>query len=328
MNRRQLLGALALVPATAFAQALPPPRHGRPNLVRIAGTRALAPVVAVWARAFAAEFPAIRVETAMTGSDVAMAGLYTATTDIALIGRDATKPEIQAFEWIYRFRPRGIPVLAGSVATPGCSPAVAVMVHANNPLVGLTLDQLRAVLADEQPRVRTWGELGLSGPWRQRPINLYMPHAESGTGRFLRERVLNGSNRLAWERMREFAVPPGPPAADAKAAQLLWRALARDPFGLAIGVAGNGRGFRTVALAGKDGVPRLPDARSVAAEEYPLSRKVNGYFAHPPITPGHAETFAFLGFTLTERAQALAAGASDYLALPTTAVSSARALLN
>ena len=327
MRRRQLLGAIALAPAAVFAQALPPPLHGRQGLIRIAGTRSLAPVVAAWAQAFTAANPAIRIEIALAGSDLAMAGLYTAQCDIALIGRGATKPEVQAFEWIYRFQPRSISVLTGSVATPGCSPAIAAMVHRSNPLASLRLDQLRAAFGDNAPRARVWGDLGLGGAWRDHPINLYAPDAESGTGRYFRESVLGGSNRLAWARMREFSVPPRPEGAEVEAGAALRRALARDPLGLAIGLAGSGRGYRVLPLIGGDGVAHLPDAASIASGEYPLSRSVQAYFAHSPTATAHAEIRAFLGFTLSEHAQALAASVSDYLALTATAASSARTAL-
>lgn len=323
MKRRELLAGLALAPATAFApaavwaQALPPPAHGAPGRLRIAGTSALAPVVAAWTRAFAAHNPAVRIETALHGSDLAMAALYTAQCDIALLGRDATKPEVQAFEWIYRFRPRSIAVLRGSVASPGCSPALAVLVHRDNPVASLRIDQLRAAFGDEGIKARTWGDLGLDGEWQDRSIRLYAPEAESGTGRFFRDRVLDGSNHMAWPLLREFPVPPVTAQADDQAALAMRRALAHDPLGLAIGAAVPARGLRTVALIGADGVARVPDATSVQTGSYPLARTVNACFAQAPERLAHAETTAFLRYILSPAAQQLAAAAGHYLPLPT-----------
>lgn len=327
MKRRQLLRALALAPATAMAQALPPPRHGLPGLLRISGTPGLAPVIAAWVRAYAALRPDLRVAHVLPGSDVAMASLYTAGCDIALLGREATRPEIQAFEWIHRYRPRGLPVLTGSVATPGCSPAIAVMVHPANPLASLRLDHLRAAFGDEAPRARTWGDLGLDGAWQARPINLYAPDAESGTGRFFRARVLNGSNRMAWARLREFAVPPRPAEAEAQVAAALRRALSRDPGGLAIGTAGKEAGTRLVPLAGADGLARLPDAQSVGSGQYPLARGVHAYLAHPPAGMADGGGLEFLRFILSEQGQGIAASAGDYLPLTAAAATQSREAL-
>jgi phosphate transport system substrate-binding protein len=325
MKRRELLAGLALLPATAWASTLPPPVHGVPGRVRLAGTPGMAPVVAAWKRAFEAAHGAIKVDVALAGSDVAMANLYAATCDIALIGREATKPEIQAFEWIYRFRPKGVAVLSGSVATPGRSPALAAMVHPSNPAKALSVEQLRAAFGDSQPHARTWGDLGLDGGWRDRPINLYVPEAETGTGRFFRAAVLGGSNRMAWQRMREFAVPPRPAKAEAEVAIAMRRALARDPAGLAVGIAG--KEVKTLALIGGDGAALVPDAASVGAGTYPLGRTVKAYHAVPIKGGVHAETLAFLRFILTPEAQAIAAKASDYLALSAGAAQEARAAL-
>lgn len=315
MKRRQFIGALALIPGSALAQSLPPPRHGLPGMVRIGGTAALTPVVAAWARAFAETNPGIRVEHDLTGSDVAMARLYTANCDIALIGRDPTKPEIQAFEWIYRFRPRSVHVLNGSVATPGCSPALAIMVHRDNPIASLRIDQLRAAFGDEAPRARIWGDLGLTGDWAQRPVNLYAPEAESGSGRFFRAKVLGDSNRLAWARLREFSVPARPVSAEARAAVALRRTLASDLGGLAVGVAGLEAGVRLVPLATADGEPRLPDRESIVTGSYPLSRSLNACFAVPPAGGVHRETAMFLEFILSDQGQEIADGAGPYLRL-------------
>lgn len=322
MKRRQFLSALALMPATAWASTLPPPAHGLAGRVRIAGTEGMAPVVAAWKRAFEAAHPALKVDVALAGSDVAMANLYAATCDIALIGREATKPEIQAFEWIYRFQPKGITVLNGSVATPGCSPALAAMVHRTNPLKAVSVHQLRAAFGDSEPHARTWGDLGLEGAWRDRPVNLYAPDAESGTGRFFRAAVLDGSNRMAWARMREFKVPLRPARAEADAAVALRHALAHDPAGLAVGAAG--AEIKTLPLIGADGIARIPDPVTVAGGIYPLARTVQAYHAAPPQGGIHPETLAFLHFIVTREAQALAARVSDYLALSAGAAPEAR----
>lgn len=325
MMRRELLAVMALAPVPLWAQTLPPPVHGLAGRLRLAGTPGMAGVAEAWAKTYEAQRPGVRVALALHGSDVAMAGLYTATCDIALIGREATKPEIQAFEWIYRFRPTGVPVLRGSAATPGQSPALAVMVHRDNPVGSLRLEDLRAAFGDEGRKVRRWGDLGLGGIWGERPVNLHAPEAESGTGRFFRAAVLGGSNRMAWPRMREYPVPPRPEGAEAEAAQALRHALARDAAGLGVGIAGTG--VRSVPLVGANGNSAMPDAASVRAGLYPLARTVMAYHAAPPNRPVHAETLDFLRFLLTPEAQAIAAGTSDYLPLPAGAAQEAGAAL-
>jgi phosphate transport system substrate-binding protein len=311
-----------------WAQTLPPPVHGVPGRVRIAGTPGMAAVATAWVRAFKVGHPGIDISLAMRGSDIAMAGLYTATADIALIGRPATRPEIQAFEWVYRFRPTSVPVLRGSVATPGRSPAIAVMVHRDNPLALLRVEQLAAAFGDGGAlAARRWGDLGLDGAWRDRPINLYAPDAESGTGRFFRAAVLGDSNRMAWPRLREFPVPPRPESAEAAVAAAMRRALAKDRAGLAVGVWGGDAAVRAVPLIGADGTAHALDAATVRSGAYPLARDVHACFAAAPARAPHVGTLAFLRFILSDEGQAIAAAAGDYLPLPAGAAQEASAAL-
>jgi len=105
------------------------------------------------------------------------------------MGREATAPELKAFEWIFRYRPARIEIATGSLASPGRSPALVAFVHRENPLRDLSLGQLDAIVGYERlrgspERIRTWGQLGVQGEWRDRPIHLYIYDLESGTGQF------------------------------------------------------------------------------------------------------------------------------------------------
>ena len=207
MRRMPALVLAAMIGAAAAARA---------QVVRVAGYPALAPLVARWAAGYEGAHPGVRVDVHMTGSDTGMAALYAGRADVALLGREPTAAEIQAFEWIFRRKPARFAILAGSTDTPGRSPALAVLVHRDNPLRALTLAQLEAILGTEHrlgpANIRTWGGLGLAGPWAERPIHLYLPDATSGTGRFLRNRVLGDSRLLAWDDLREFPMPTPTPA--------------------------------------------------------------------------------------------------------------------
>lgn len=333
MKRRNFLAASAFLPmmisTPSWAQALSPPAHSQRGRLRLAGTPAMAAVLAAWAQAFRSDHPNIDVTIDMRGSDIAMAGLYTATCDLAFIGRDATKPEVQAFEWVYRFRPKGISILCGSVGTAGCSPALAALVHPTNPVASLTIDDLRAAFGDHARRARRWGDLGLRGIWAKRPIHLYAPEAESGTGRYFRAKILDDSNRMAWANMREYPVAPRPETSEAKAAADMQRAIARDPHALGMGIMG--MEARTVPLDVKRGSAERggvqPDKSSIANGSYPLARSVMAYFAAPPTGQVHPETLEFLQFSLSSRAQAIAENASDYLSLPAHRRDESRSLL-
>lgn len=310
------------------SHSLPPVRTppATTGVIRIAGNDALAELAAAWGRGFAAVRPGVRIEYRTTGSDVAMAELYTGGADLALLGREATDPEIKAFEWIHRFKPSQVEVATGGTSRPGGSPALGVFVHPDNPLGRLTLDQLDGVLGEERRRgapapLRSWGDLGLEGEWAGQAIRLYGPDMESGTGRYFRKVVLGDSRKLAWDRLTEFADTTHwrPPAHDAGRRTL--EALSRDRHGLAVaGIdASADRKLKLVALAASANGPFvIPDRATVAAREYPLSRPIRAYFHRTPGQPVDPVLAEFLRLVLGPAGQAAIAPEGGFLPLPET----------
>lgn len=289
--------------------------------IRIWGHPELGDVVELWRNAYVKDHPDIRVELKLTGSDVAMAGLYTGQADLALLGRDATSSEIQAFEWVYQYKPTSVEILNGSVATPGRSAALSVLVHESNPLDSLRLSQLEALFGyapeGAATSIRTWGELGPEGNWSDSPVQLYTLDTETGTGRFFRRMAVGGTRHLDWSRVREFeAETSDSENASAIANRALLNALKLDPFGLAVAMAdGQVPGIRPVPLrACDDCEPVLASPESIADHSYPLARRVNAYFNQPAgqaVDPVLASLLAFI----LGPGQSLVGANSGYVAL-------------
>lgn len=258
----------------------------------------------------------LHVEATMTGSDVAMAALYTARADIALIGRDATEPELKGFEWVYRYPPARAAVLSGSLRSPGRSPALAVLVHRANPLPRVTLAQLAAAFG--AGRASTWGELGLDGPWRIRPINLHAPDSYSGTGQFFRRAVLDNATRLNWARLTEHLRPHG-----------VAQAVERDVRALGVGMLPSpGQPVRVVPLSGVDGADALsPTEDSVTTGGYPLARRVFAYHNTPPGDRPLGKVAVFLRLLLSAPGQFGSGDSGGYLPLPAAEAAQERARL-
>jgi phosphate transport system substrate-binding protein len=320
--RRPGLLFFFFAPAAVFA-ALPPPPEPPDvaGVIRVWGTAELSPVLTRWQQAFKKTHPTARFESRMTGSDIGLPGLYTRRADVALLGREATAPEIKAFEWIFRYQPARIEVATGSPGTPGRSPALVVYVHRDNPLASLTLTQLDAAFGCERLRgapaaIRTWGQLGLTGGWRDRPIHLYAPDTEEGTGRFFRSVVLNDSRMLDWEHLREFVDTKGTPSTHDAGRKIL-DALATDPLGLAVAGAGLGDArVKPLALATDARGPFVALTRdSLVTRNYPLARPIFVYLNHAPGAPLDRKTREFLAFVLSAEGQREIEAAGDYLPL-------------
>ncbi len=281
---------LAAACFAASARAAAPYRPAAPvtGVVRIWGNAEMAGIVQRWANEFTRFHPQARLEARMLGSDVAIGALTTGRADIALLGREPAPQEVKGFEWIFRYRPRPVEVMTGSLDEPGCSPAVAVLVHKSNPISRLTFAQLDAVFSPGPHSVRHWGELGLTGAWAGRAIHPYMPGAETGTGTFFRETVLGGARQLGWDRVTEVEDTAGPGAPPHDAGRKLVRLVAADADALAVAPmsAPVPADVKIVALARKEGDEAvLPTRASILARRYPLLRIVRAYVNEAPPKP-------------------------------------------
>jgi phosphate transport system substrate-binding protein len=304
---RRLLLFLALA-ATSLGSAAE-------EVLRVAGNPAMAAVVARWAAAFQQQHPGVRVETHLTGSDTGMAALYTGKADVALLGRAPTPVEIQAFEWIFRYKPAQMEIMTGSLDQPGQSPAPVLFVHRDNPLAGLTLAQLDALFGTEHrlapADIRTWGQLGLTGEWADAPVHLYAPDAMSGTGRFFRHVVLNDSRMMNWVQLTEFSDTAVPRAATHDAGRQILAALAQDRYGLAVASLGfSPEKVRPLAL---DGIAATRD--SLIARRYPLARPIMACFNRKPDSAAPGLVVEFLRHILSEAGQQAVVQGEGYLPL-------------
>jgi phosphate transport system substrate-binding protein len=326
----------ALAAAGAPAAETPPLPDYQPaakvsGVIRTWGNPHMAELLKRWEAGFQRYHSGVYFSDNLKSSAMAIAGLSEWTADLALMGR-----QIHTFEYygVYRrslLLPVEIEVATGSLDTPAKSFALSVFVHRDNPLARLTLQQLdgiygaqreggwqgmkweRAVARGPEKNLRTWGQLGLTGEWADKPIHVYGPPGLAPGGvSFFQCRVMGGADTWA-EGLREFA--------DEKE---MMEALGKDPYGIAY----TGRCYQTprtkaLALAGNSGGPFVAATReSVASRTYPLARPVYIYFS--PDNPG-GEPVApdpklreFLRYILSRQGQADVAGEGDYLPLTAT----------
>jgi phosphate transport system substrate-binding protein len=102
------------------------------------------------------------------------------------MSREMRDNEIESFERRYGYRPTAVPVAID---------ALAVFVHKDNPLEGLTMAQVDAIFSStlrcgSARPVTTWGQVGLTGPWERRDIQLFGRNSVSGTYGYFKETAL------------------------------------------------------------------------------------------------------------------------------------------
>jgi phosphate transport system substrate-binding protein len=184
--------------------------------------------------------------------------------------------------------------------------AIAVYVNRQNPIEGLTMEQLDAIFGKDRKRglreaITTWGQAGMKDEWAQLPIHLYGQDRNSGTRSFFISQVLqDGSFRAD---MREERGP---------ASVIL--ALSRDMLG--IGYAGVGfqaSTVRIVPLADRPGASFVtPTAETTSNGTYPLSRQLYLYVNQDPKGGWEPAVLEFLKFVNSREGQAMIVKAGAY----------------
>ena len=325
--------------SAARALDLPPPYQARGELagtIRIWGHGAydskrdfVGALVRAWERGFRRFEPDVRFENHLVGTAAAIGALYTGRGDLALMGREIWPPEVAAFKEVYGYPPTGIDVMTGSFDVRNRDYALVVFVHRGNPIQGLTLAQLRSIFAvpgGHAQAARTWGDLGLTGPWRDRGIHRYGLPISRGFARFFEQRVFGGAE--LWQpSLREFADQKGSMGGATDGGQRMLDAMASDPD--SVGYAGllyHNPDVRPVALAESAGAPYVEPTRdTVMDHSYPLTRMVTMFLNRPPGKPVDPKLREFLRYVLSRQGQeAVARDGRGYL--PMLAPAAARQL--
>ncbi|MFI5336169.1 MAG: PstS family phosphate ABC transporter substrate-binding protein, partial [Opitutales bacterium] len=242
-------------------------------------------------------------------SATAMPGLYAGKADLALLGRENNITDDNGFGRVKLYAPRRFELMTGSLATEGKAPALVVLVHRDNPLARLTLAQLDALFSCEHRRspatLRTWGQLGLTGEWADRPIHLYGYDAETGTGQYFARTVLGGSRKLNWENFREFKNSRNLDGTALPASQQILEALRADPWGLAVGsLRYADERVKALPLAADDGSPFVSaTADTLISRAYPLTRLTYAFVDQPPGRPLDPKVKEFLRYIFSRQGQ-------------------------
>ena len=128
-------------------------------------------------------YPGLTIQVQGIGSETGPPALLEGKAQIAAMSRQMTKKEIEEFTKRHGYEPTEVPVAAD---------ALAVFVHRDNPISGMTLDELDAVFCKEHRRGLnedriSWSQFGLSGEWSEAAITLLGRNKASGTATFFRE---------------------------------------------------------------------------------------------------------------------------------------------
>ena len=286
-----------------------------------------------WEAGFARFQPRVAFEYRMYGTASAIGALYAGAGDLAILGEELFPFEAQAYEKAMGYPAQGVEIATGSLDVRNFDFAQMVFVHRDNPLSQMTLAQLDAVFGTERRRgapknARTWGDLGLTGEWADRPIHLHGWAFDNDFWIYLSQAVFGGSHR--WNAaMKEYAHIYRPDGTIYDAGQQILEALAQDRDGIAL----SNRRYRNpqvkpLALAVEAGGPYVEATEeSLIDRTYPLTRIIPAYFNQAPGQPVDPKVKEFLRYILSREGQDDIAQDGEYLPLSSQAAAAARAQL-
>ena len=291
------------------------------GVIRSWGHVFLKKIMASWEASFQKYHPDVTFSDNLVSSAAATGALFTNTADLGILGREIRPMEVAGYNRVMKQKPFPLEVMTGSYANADKSVALGIFVQKDNPLTHITFAQLDAIFGSEHRRgektnIRTWGQLGLTGPWADRTINIYMGELDAAPAFYFSQQVMRGS--MLWnEHLQHFDDINRPDGTVYEAQQHIVDALAQDPAGIAISGAGSSNpGVKLIPVAVDDGGPFIdvtPD--TVQARTYPFARSVWIYTNQGSGHPLDPRVREFLRFIFSREGQELVRQEGEYLPL-------------
>ena len=264
------------------------------------GSDTLNNLMTLWSESFRKIYPNVQIQIEGKGSSTAPPALIEGTAQFGPMSRPMKKKEMESFEKKYGFPPTAIGVALD---------ALAVFVHKDNPLQKLSFPQIDAIFSSTRKggfskNIQTWGDLDLTGAWKNRAISLYGRNSASGTYGYFKSKAL-----FKGDYKNSVKEQPGSAS--------VVQSIAKDLGG--IGYSGMGyktSGVRVVPLSKKHGQKAYQGTyQNVIQQKYPLSRMLLIYIVKKPGKPLSPVVKQFLTFILSQEGQRIVEK-DGYLPLP------------
>ena len=143
-------------------------------------------LMALWLEGFRKYYPNVNVQIEGKGSSTAPPALIEGTAQFGPMSRAMKATEVDKFEQAFGYPPTPLRTALD---------ALAVFVNKDNPIKGLTLQQVDAIFSKTRRRghpgdIRRWGEAGWTGERASALISMYGRNSASGTYGFFKKNAL------------------------------------------------------------------------------------------------------------------------------------------
>jgi phosphate transport system substrate-binding protein len=264
------------------------------------GSDTLANLMTLWAESFKRTYPNVNVQIQAAGSSTAPPALTENTSNLGPMSRLMKDKEVEEFEKKFGYKPTPIAVAID---------ALAVFVHKDNPVEGLTIPQIDAIFSSTRtcgyPQdIDTWGGLDLTDSWARREIQLYGRNSVSGTYGYFKDKGL-----CKGDFKNTVNEQPG----SASVVQSVSASIN--------GIGYSGIGYTTSSVravplardAGKEFVAANPE--NAISGKYPLARFLYVYVNKSPESPLPPLTAEFIKLVLSREGQEVVVK-DGYIPLP------------
>ena len=292
------------------------------------------PLGQTWEQEFRKYQPDVRFDYNLKSSELGIPGLYTHVADIAPMGRQILWDELLAYQREFDRPPTEITICTGSYNVGGWTYALAVFVNKQNPITQLTLNQLDGIFGaarsggwkgmewdpsvarGPEENIRTWGQLGVTGKWADKPIHVYGYTLKYHFPDEFSRKVFHGGS--TWnEALKEYANRNAPDGHLVVAGEDMLSDLSKDPYGIAYaGIPYLTPETKVLALAKTDGGPYVPlTLDTVQDRTYPLVRDIYFYLNREPGKPIEPKIKEFVRYVLSYEGQTALMNDGKYLPL-------------
>jgi len=154
----------------------------------LTGSYTMSQVASVWAEGFRQFHPDVQIEVQVKGAVESVNAVNAGDAQIGLLSRTILQSEAASFQ-----QKHGHPPV---VLTPMYE-SIAIFVHKDNPVKGLTIKELDAIFSFTLKRgaakpAATWADVGVTGPLASQPIAACGRRQATGVQVFFQEVVLGG----------------------------------------------------------------------------------------------------------------------------------------
>ncbi len=287
------------------------PVEGVSGTIKSVGSDTMNNLMTLWGEGFKKFYPNVQIEIEGKGSTTAPPALIQGSANFGPMSRAMKSAEIDEFEKKFGYKPTELPTSIDMLA---------VYVHKDNPIKGLSLAEVDAIFSKTRKRghkedITKWGQAGLTGAWANQPISIYGRNSASGTYGFFKEHTLAKGDYK--DSVKE---QPGSSA--------VVQGVASDKNG--IGYSGIGyktADVRAVPLSEKTGdkfVEASPE--NAYSGEYPLARFLYVYVNAKPGEQLDPMRYEFIKFIFSKQGQEVVVKDGYYPVPATIAAETLKAL--